>query len=350
MIYINGRFLEQPMTGVQRFAFEIVMNLNQLRADITVLVPNKKNILDSSITSKINILEVIGGKGHYWEQITLPKYLKSLESPLLLNLCNTSPINYKNKISTIHDITFIRYPQSYSWKFRTVYKVLIPLILKTSKKIITVSEFSKKDICNYYHIPNERIQVVYNAVSNNFYKKLDENIQRKDYALAVSSPNLHKNFGPMIEAFEKANINLELKIIGSMSGTFKNHEYNIKTNKIKFMGRVNDVELIDLYQHAKFFIFPSLYEGFGIPPLEAQACGCPVISSNTASLPEILNDSAYYFNPNNIDEITNSIKKIHMDEVLRNNLMDKGSFNLKRFSWNLSANKLNTIINEVLNS
>lgn len=350
MIYINGRFLKQNITGVQRFAIELLKSFYKIRNDITILVPKIDKIIDKDLLNIFDIKEIQGGDGLLWEQITLPKYLKSLGSPLLINLCNTSPINYKNKISTIHDITFVRYPQSYSWKFRTVYKFLIPLILKTSKKILTVSEFSKQDISKYYHISNDRIQVVYNAVSDSFYKKVDGGIQTEKYALAVSSPNLHKNFGPMIEAFEKANIDLELKIIGSMSGSFKTNNYDIKTDKIKFMGRVNDKELIELYQHAQFFIFPSLYEGFGIPPLEAQACGCPVISSNTASLPEILSNSAYFFDPKNLSDITVSIKKIHKDESLRNDLSEKGSLNIKRFSWDLSADKLNSVVNEVLNT
>lgn len=348
MIYINGRFLEQPITGVQRFASELILGLLQIRSDITVVVPNKSKILDQKIFNQLNIEEALGGSGHYWEQVTLPRYLSGLGNPLLINLCNTAPILYRNKISTLHDITFLKYPQSYSWKFRSVYKILVPLILKTSKKIITVSEFSKQDISEYYGIAKSSIQVVYNAVSNNFYVKNKEKSYGKGYALAVSSPNLHKNFGPMIEAFEKANVDLELRIIGSISGTFRNHNYNIKTDKIKFMGRVNDIELVELYQNAQFFIFPSLYEGFGIPPLEAQACDCPVITSNAASLPEILGDSAYYFNPTNILEIIESIKLVHTDKILRNNLSEKGRLNIKRFSWELSANKLSLIIQEAL--
>ncbi|MEB5476803.1 glycosyltransferase family 4 protein [Acinetobacter pollinis] len=348
MIYVNGRFLKQNITGVQRFAIELLYSLSKIRGDIVILVPNKEKILKLHNLENFKVIEVKGGDGIIWEQITLPRYLHSVGNPLLLNLCNTSPVFYKNKISTVHDITFLKYPQSYSWKFRAVYRIMIPMILRTSHKIITVSEFSKIDICNYYNIPRDSINVIYNAVSDQFYDKKLNQSEKKGYALAVSSPNLHKNFGPMIEAFQKANINLDLKIIGSMSGTFKSHNYEIKTKNINFVGRVNDEELINLYQYAEFFIFPSLYEGFGIPPLEAQACGCPVLSSNTASLPEVLGNSAHYFNPNSIDDMTNSIKEIYNNKDLKDHLIESGHINLKRFDWNISANKMNLIIQEVL--
>lgn len=348
MIYVNGRFLKQDITGVQRFAIELLKSLHNLRSDIVILVPNLKKILDLDLCNCLNIVEVKGGDGLLWEQLTLPRYLNGLGNPLLINLCNTAPILYRNKVSTLHDITFLKYPQSYSWKFRLIYKILIPLILRTSKKIITVSEFSKHDICEYYGVSKSLIQVVYNAVSKNFYVKNKEKLYNKNYALAVSSPNFHKNFGPMIDAFEKASIDLELRIIGSISGTFRNHNYDIKTDKIKFLGRVSDIELVELYQNAQFFIFPSLYEGFGIPPLEAQACGCPVIASNAASLPEILGGSVYYFNPTSLSEITDSIKSVHTDKILRNSLSERGELNVKKFSWELSANKLNLIIQEAL--
>lgn len=351
MIYINGRFLEQPMTGVQRFAFELVKNLNQLRSDITVLVPNKARILDRSIIDKMNILEIAGGNGHYWEQAVLPKYLKSIGSPLLVNLCNSAPILYKNKISTHHDITYIRFPQSYSWKFRLFYRNFAPLFLKTSHAVITVSEFSKKDISDFYKISPQKIHVIANAVNESFEPKDNKkyNDKKDKFALAVSSPNYHKNFYRMIEAYNDANINFKIKIIGSASGVFNDRSPimndNINADKIEFVGRVTDEELIALYQDAEFFIFPSLYEGFGIPPLEAQKCGCPVISSNAASLPDVLGESTIYFDPLNVDDIKNKIELVSSNSDIRNELITKGLVNVERFSWIKSATKLNELIN-----
>lgn len=348
MIYINGRFLEQSMTGVQRFASELVYRLSELRNDITILVSNKSNI--KYATNDLNIIEVAGGAGHYWEQVTLPKYLKTLNNPLLLNLCNSAPIFYRNKISTHHDITYIKYPESYSWKFRLFYKNFTPLFLKTSHAVITVSDCSRKDISTFYNIDDQKIYVIHNAVSENF-KQLVSNQNEADnslFALAVSSPNYHKNFARMIEAYVKSEANYKLKIIGSASSVFNSVEsQNILENeKVEFVGRVSDEELIDLYQKAQFFIFPSLYEGFGIPPLEAQQCGCPVISSDAASLPEVLQESALYFNPLDVSDITDKINIIYSNKKIKLDLVEKGLKNTTRFSWMKSAENLNILINK----
>lgn len=343
MIYINARFLTQNITGVQRFALEISKALSKIREDIVLLVPSIHKIVDQSLLNSLNVVEIKGGEGHFWEQVTLVQYLKKMNYPLLISLCNTAPIFYKNKISTIHDVTFLRYPASYSMKFRMVYKILVPCIIKSSKKIITVSEFSKKDICQEYNLNSDLITVIYNAVSDNFEKLQDKHTIQK-YALAVSSPNLHKNFAKMIHAFSMTNINLNLKIIGSLSSSFNQQNQIHLDERIQFQGRVNDLELVELYQNADFFIFPSLYEGFGIPPLEAQACGCPVISSNAASLPEILGNSALFFDPYSSKSIQLAIEQVNDDNELKYMLIKKGFENLKRFSWHSSALKLNEII------
>ena len=348
MIYINARFLTQNTTGVQRFALEICKSLSKKRDDIVFLVPSVDLIIDKSCFNEFSIKEIKGGFGHFWEQFTLPRYLRSLGNPLLINLCNTAPIFYGNKISIIHDVTFLRYPESYSLKFRAFYKVLIPLVLKTSKKILTVSNFSKDDISKEYNLDKGKIDVIYNAVSDFFYPLVTEKLE-KTYALAVSSPNKHKNFPNLIDAFLKSNVDLDLKIIGSLSNAFNDQTSLVNNDpRIKFLGRVGDQELVELYQNAKFFIFPSLYEGFGIPPLEAQACGCPVISSNAASLPEVLKESAFYFEPNDVNSIRAAIEFVNLDTVLTEKLVIDGYENIKRFSWDKSAQKLNEIIDQVL--
>lgn len=344
MIYINARFLTQPITGVQRFSIELCKELNKIRSDLVFLVPSLDLILDKSLLDIFNIVEVKGGSGHFWEQFVLPKFLKKEGNPLLVNLCSTAPILYTNQIVTHHDVTYIRYPQSFSWKFRFFYKTIVPIILKASKRIITVSNFSKIDISNVYDINSEKFEVIYNAVSKDFI--YDSVKKRKPYFLAVSSPSYHKNFHRLIEAFLESKSEFELYIIGGQVSSFKKLDYK-NNSRIKFIGKVSDSDLIKYYQEASFFIFPSLYEGFGIPPLEAQACGCPVIASNAASIPEVLGSSALFFNPSDKSEIKNLIEKVSIDTDLQQNLRELGLLNLKRFSWEISANKLDSIIEEV---
>lgn len=349
MLYVNARFLTQEMTGVQRFAEEISLALKELRNDVVFVSP--PGVLREDVAEKLNV-RIIGERGgHLWEQIDLPRYLKSQGGPLLLNLCSTAPILYKNKIVTHHDITYKRYPQSFSKKFRLFYNLFTPLMLKGSRHLITVSNFSKKEICQVYKYPRDKISIVYNAVSDLFNEGNYPDEKNERYLLAVSSPNYHKNFHGMIKAYSKLNPpNVTLKIIGKASGVFLPQILEGQTSeneKIQFLGRVNDRELVELYSNALAFVFPSYYEGFGIPPLEAQACGCPVISSNTASMPEVLADSVLYFNPNSEDEIAEAMKKVINDEALRTELISKGLVNIKRFSWHRSASVISELVNQL---
>jgi glycosyltransferase involved in cell wall biosynthesis len=346
-IYINSRFLTQSITGVQRFAIELSLRLRQLDTSIEFVCP--KNIVQHDIFEQLNA-KIIGKKtGHLWEQIDLPKYLSTRKNPLLINLANSAPMCYKNKIATLHDITLIRYPQSFSIKYRIWYNLLIHLILRKSLAVVTVSEFSKKEISSYFkHLPKD-IYVIYNAVNEQFKVNKIENNNISPYLLAVSSQNYHKNFARLISAFlnlhKSKKIKENLLAVGKASPVFAKQSYNDDhSTSIHFTGRIKDEDLIKLYQNAEVFIFPSLYEGFGIPALEAQACGCPVIASNVAAIPEILKDSVVYFDPTNIFEIQNVIETVVHNPTLKTSLINKGLSNVSRFSWDESARKLYTVI------
>ncbi|WP_265555298.1 glycosyltransferase family 4 protein [Serratia grimesii] len=348
MIYVNARFLTQELTGVQRFAEQLSLSLSSQRDDLVFVSPD--GIIRKAIAEKLNV-QVIGKKiGHAWEQFELPKYLKKQGAPLLLNLCSTAPMFYKNQIVTHHDVTYKRYPKSFSRNFKLLYGMLVPLMLRNSHRLLTVSEFSKREISEFYGVNEDKISIIYNAVSGDFARsEFRDNKER--YLLAVSSPNYHKNFHGMIEAFLKLEgANCKLKVIGKASTSFAAQDYTQllkETGDIEFLGRVDDKRLVELYQNALAFVFPSFYEGFGIPPLEAQACGCPVISSNAASMPEVLTDSVIYFSPEDTDMMAEVMMKVIVDERLRVALINAGQENVKRFSWDASATKISTILDEL---
>ncbi|MBH2796494.1 glycosyltransferase family 4 protein [Serratia marcescens] len=353
MIYVNARFLTQEVTGVQRFAEMISLSLNNKINNITFLCPS--GVLRESVGKKLNVKLIGNCQGHFWEQVELPLFLKKNGSPLLINLGSTGPIFYRNKIVTHHDITYLKYPRSYSVAFLIFYKIVIPFILRTSRHLITVSQFSREEIVNAYNYPKENISVVYNATDESFRPASTTETPNDDrYLLSVSSRNFHKNHHGMIGAFKRAlqispeNKNIKIKIIGKTARSFSKQGYALECNSdnIEFLGRVNDEELINLYQNATAFIFPSFYEGFGIPPLEAQSCGCPVISSNAASMPEVLAESVLYFDPHSLEDMSEKINRIMMDENLRGSLSQKGLKNTRRFSWEKSAEELIKIINK----
>lgn len=349
MIVINARFLTQEIRGVQRFAEQVCLALKRLRSDVIFVAPHNIKMHESA---KALDVQIIGrNTGHLWEQVDLPLYLLRQGRPLLVSLSSTAPMFYGNQIATHHDINYVRYPQSYSRSFRAVYRTITPILLRRVKALLTVSSFSKGEISTFYGFPTNRIFVVPNAVSGAF--KPAPNEHATPYLLAVSSPSAHKNFNRMIQAFLtlRGHENLQLHIVGAASEIFADPELQhlaCRDPRIRFLGRLSDAELIEQYQGATAFVFPSLYEGFGIPPLEAQACGCPVLAANAASIPEVLQASALYFDPLDVSHIAAAMERILIDMPLRKALRRRGLNNVERFSWDDSALRVSQRIDAVL--
>ena len=349
MLVINARFLTQKITGVQRFAIELSRELKKNYADNVIFV-SPANILQKDIARELDV-QIIGTyTGHLWEQIDLPIYLKKKGNPLLLCLANTAPLFYRNKISTIHDVAFKVYPKTFSRTFLCFYLLIIPKILKTSRHIITVSNFSREEIHKYYHTKKDKISVIYNAVNEKFTPSFLKKLNEQSYFLAVSSVNYRKNFLAVLKAFDlfkqKTNNEHKLYVIGDLtSDSFNRIDLSHYTNNpnIVFCGRVSDEELVDYYSNAIAFLYPSLYEGFGIPPLEAQACMCPVLCSAIEPLKEVLGGSALYANPYSTEDVAEKME-LMMNADLRKELKLLGKENLKRFSWSESASQLKEIL------
>jgi glycosyltransferase involved in cell wall biosynthesis len=259
---------------------------------------------------------------------------------------------YSNQIATHHDVNYVRHPESYTRTFRLLYRTMTPIMLARIKSLLTVSAFSKGEIAQVYKYPEKNIFVVPNAVSGDFHPGSQET-NKQDYLLAVSSPSAHKNFSRMIEAFLmlRGHEDLQLRIVGGASGVFNDDNLQrlaSRDSRIQFLGRLSDSELIAQYQGATAFVFPSLYEGFGIPPLEAQACGCPVLAANAASIPEVLQASALYFDPLDVSHMSAAMERILTDIPLRQSLRRRGLINVARFSWEESARQVSQRIDALL--
>lgn len=351
-VIVNSRFLNCKITGVQRYATEISICLKNICKDIQFVT--SRNIMQPEFAKRLKADTCGSLTGHLWEQTELVRHLNRQKNPLLINMANTAPLFYKNKITTIHDLAFIRHPEWFSKKFYYLYKFLIPQIAKNSLKIITVSEFSKREIIELLGISENKIEVVYNAVSDNFADLSRQTpIINKygDYILAVSSLDPRKNFKNLILAFNKLNSkNINLVIVGSENSLYADQELKslVESGRnIIFTGYASDSELVNLYKNAKLFVYSSLYEGFGIPPLEAMSCGCPVAASNIPSITEICDDATHYIDPYSVDSIARGIQEVLMSPKNQEELRQRGFARLKLFSWKKSAEKYLAIIQNI---
>lgn len=345
-IYINGRFLLQPQTGVNRFAYELTKAIINNGVDIIIVCPQGEICKDYDVAA-FNIKRYGFGGSHFWEQLILP-FFSLINSGTLVSFTGLGPVFLRRKIITIHDLAFYENPSWYSKLYVLFYKLMTPLCAKTSRCVLTVSEFSKKEIHEKLNIALDQIFVLYNAVSDKF-KTTNHSSAFEKYILAVSTMDPRKNFKRLVDAFTmwEGNDQVKLYLVGGKNPVFASSDI-IENEKIKWLGRVSDDELVRLYQNAICFVYPSLYEGFGIPPLEAMASGVPVIVSDIPPLREVCADAALYVNPIDIESICDAFTQIINDVHLKEKLIQKGQERYRYFSWTNSAANFVSILEQII--
>lgn len=345
MFVVNGRYLTQKATGVHRYAFEICNKLHEMGVDFHVAVPNE---IHPDYKFSFKVVKCGSLNTHLWEQISLPRYLRRIGSPLLISFTGCGPINYSNQIMTIHDVSHERYPEWFSKNYYRFYHYMMPRIGKKAHAVLTVSEFSKKEIVDTLGINAEKIHVVHSNVP--FHNKpskeeilsFTRNPEAERYILAVSSMDPRKNFIRLVEAFDKIkDKSVKLYIIGMSFKAFNTPDLQkLIGENVHLPGYIPDEKLQTMYQNALLSVYPSLYEGFGLPPLESMTYGCPVINSDIPALREVSQDAALYVDPYNVEDITEKIEQLLVDEPLRKELQEKGLLQIKKYSWDKSAKQV----------
>ncbi|WP_343567415.1 glycosyltransferase family 1 protein [Sphingobacterium sp.] len=342
MIYINGRFLTQSITGVGRFALEICKSLLSRGIEFTLLVPRKyQNVLENP--NGFNIKFVGLGDSHIWEQVSLWWFISRQKDVLLLSFTGLGPVFYKNKITTIHDLSFFHEPKWFSKGYYYFYKFFTPIAAKYCRQILTVSEFSKAEIIKYLNINPGHVTVVYNG--NSFTESYDKrNDGDKRFILGVSSLDPRKNHQLLLKAFVEVSkkTDLDLVLVGKAEKHF-NFDFNmseIDPARVHFTGYISDAELRKLYRKASLFVYPSLYEGFGIPPLEAIYYRCPILISDIPVFQEIFHESAIFFDPQSAADLEQKILLClnNLDKIILSD--EQRDFILEKFSWGKSALKI----------
>lgn len=366
---IDCRELRANITGIGRILLEFLREARRKTKDFDftlfgnqltdflsfpdVFKPYRKVILQEKLTL-------------WWDQIQLKNAIKKNNIDVFFSPYYKIPLLSKTKtILSIFDVTYLLVePYRSSWRNKFYIKNFIQLASRKAKRIITSSHWTKSDLLKGLHLPEEKIEVIYLAVNPKFqaipeknkrdYIKKKYRIQKR-YLLYVGNFLPHKNVKSLIAAYNllPENIRREYSLVLG-GGRPKGFKQDIEqsglsdSQSIIYCGDIADEDLPALYSGAELFVFPSLYEGFGLPPLEAMACGCPVASSNTSSMPEVLGDAALFFNPNLTEEMSMAIRQMLEDEHLRNSFCQKGLGRARLFTSEKMAERMLAIFDSVI--
>jgi len=336
-IYINGRFLGQPVAGVQRYAMEISSALRRLHPDrVTILAP--RNAAAAGLQERL----VGRGTGQAWEQFELPWYSRH---GFLLNLGNTAPLCRSAQAVVLHDAGVFSTPEVYSKKFRLWYKTLQYWMTRRGVHIVTISQFSKSELIRNLGVSEGQISVI-GAGADHMARIAAEpgiiaakNLKPGGYVLAVGTLAAHKNLGALGDlAVRLAARGTPLAITGAFgSAAFQPGGLNSLPPDALYLGRVADGALKALYENAACFVFPSRYEGFGLPAVEAMACGCPVAAGDIAALRETCGDAALYVDWRSPSAIADAVMALLDDPARVAELRMAGTAQAARHSWDKSA-------------
>jgi glycosyltransferase involved in cell wall biosynthesis len=346
----NGRFLGRAPSGVDRFAIELLAALAKLdpgAAPPQMAVPRDTNIELPAQLANARLMATGSRHGQMWEQFDLPRAARELP---LVSLCNTAPAWRENQLVVIHDAATAANPANFSLAFRSWYRVLIGSLMRRARVVATVSKFSADELTRYFGRRPKGIEVVYesgeqilrSAADNAVIERLG--LAGRRFVLAVGNRSPNKNFSGVLQALALLD-DKDLLLVaagGANSRVFAGAE--LSDPRLVQAGFVSDGELRALYEHAQCFAFPSLYEGFGLPPLEAMCCGCPVIVSNASSLPEVCADAALYCDPTDPTTLAAQLRRVLDSPALRAELREAGLRRAAQFSWSQAAGTFDGIM------
>ena len=339
-IALNARFYSHVPTGMQRYGIEMAERLADM---VDVLRPASP---------------LRGAKGHLWEQVYLPP---ASGNRLLWSPNNTGPLAVARQICTMHDIIPVEHPEWFNARFAAWYRWLLPRLTHRVRHLIAVSQFTKDRLVERFHVNPDKITVVWNGVDAQFRPRTAEEIAEVREALGIRSPRYllslgslepRKNVRRLLTAWNRLKRelpeDLSLVVVGSKGASLVFQDAGISEipEGVQFTGYAKQEHLPALYSGALALVYPSLYEGFGLPPLEAMACGTPVIASNTTSLPEITAGAALLVDPLDEDAIGGAILRVIRDEELRRGLSARSLAHASTLTWDASAAATRRVLEE----
>ncbi len=300
-----------------------------------------------------------------WRSFQISKLAKEHNLNIYHGLSHELPAGIEKtgikSVVTIHDLIYIRYPNYFLKIDRNIYDLKFRHACRVADRVHAISEQTKRDLIQFYSVPEKKIEVIYQAVNPLFFEVCTEEqklaIRSKyrlpeEFILTVGTIGPRKNLMNLLKGMVSEKTNIPLVVVGKSTGYQQRARSFIEENRVQviFLHGIKDAELAVLYQSATAMIYPSLFEGFGLPVAEAQASGCPVITSNTSSLPEAGGDAAIYFNPEKPEEIGKAIKSILAGQNYRETIIAKGRINAQRFTQDKYANQLRKLYKSIVHA
>ncbi len=363
-IAVNTRLLiKDKLEGIGWFTFETFKRITRNHPEHEFVFIFDRPFSDEFIFSSNITPVVIHPQSRHpflwyiWFEHSLSRFLKKSKPDLFISPDGFLSLSSKiPSFSVIHDINFVHQPKDLPFLARKYYNHYFPLYAEKAKRVATVSEFSKKDLCENYQLNPDKVDVVYNGV-NKMYSPVNEEDKTitknkytngNEYFVFIGALHPRKNVSRLMLAFDEFKksykSDIKLVIVGDFmfkNNTLKNIYSNLfYKNDIIFTGRLSPDELRYVIGSAFALTFVPYFEGFGIPIIEAMSCGTPVITSNVTSMPEVAGNAALLVNPFSVESIKNGMLKITKDNNLRNDLIKKGFVQQEKFSWDKTANKL----------
>ena len=345
---IDCEILKNQETGVEKYTKELIRHLDG-KVDLKLL---HNSDVSHPLFSKYSTICLKRKKFPFSRSFYALFFPPKIFGGILHAPTPVTPFWKKPKcklIITVHDLTPLIFPQYHNWRRRIFFRLFLKHIISMSDAIIVDSQTTKKDVSTFFSTPENKINVVHLASD---MKPVNVQLPSKyglrgDYLLYVGTVEPRKNLLRLFEAFNQLDQKLKLVIVG-VSGWDNKAVYQTKNPNIIFTGYVPEEDLPVFYCNAKLLVYPSLYEGFGIPILEAMNCGCPVITSNISSMPEVAGDAALLVDPYSVEEIKCAVQRLLSDAKLRKRLIDNGVRQASRFSWEKTANETIKVYEKVL--
>ncbi len=345
-IVVNGKFLRAGPTGVHRVAHELLRAVDAIddggKPRFEALVTPGEGLPEAVPSIPVRAVGRLGGQ--LWEQIDLPR---AAHGRTILSLCNLAPIAARNAVTMIHDAQVFITPESYSPAFRAWYRLVMRGIGRRHRRILTVSEFSKAQLVHYRIAPADRIAVIHNGVDHILRVPADWTIAERlqltpqRYAVALANTQKHKNIALLLRAFARAEMErLTLVLVGGATReSFEALGHAVPANVV-FAGLVSDSELRGLIEDALCLAFPSLTEGFGLPPVEAMLLGCPAVIAPCGALPEVCGPAAVQADPGDHAAWSAALCALCDDPGERAARSEAGRLHAAGFTWARAARRL----------